>query len=354
MSRLVSRDRELSSVETIVANAVTPPSSSDDKATNNVTARLYNSNPVKSSVTVINNSLRQGVGLGTRPSKRIHSLSEREPENAPSSPAKFETSPHYPMDKNPPQTSNRLTGEAESEERENQLTHGTTRIPKNVTKFDPQSDTSNSAGGGSLSGIGAKRRGHDYSESASGISLDVEDDMEDAVSDGSGKALRIRENDAYLPSLTMGGYVSGSESGQSDEDRGAAAMLQRRNRRGQRARQQIWEKKYGSRAKHLQKLRDSQGGRDDGWDYRRGAREERPRPQHHLRDTGSATRLFDPMKGATASEPVALAQNRGKSQPKQLADSNVGLHPSWEAARRAKTNMQLGGSTFAGQKLTFN
>ncbi|RDA84306.1 hypothetical protein CP532_4804 [Ophiocordyceps camponoti-leonardi (nom. inval.)] len=66
-----------------------------------------------------------------------------------------------------------------------------------------------------------------------------------------------------LPSL-MGGYVSGSESA-SDIDEAKP-----KPRRGQRARQAIWEKKYGSSAKHLQKP-SRKDERDAGWDMRRGA-----------------------------------------------------------------------------------
>ncbi len=64
-------------------------------------------------------------------------------------------------------------------------------------------------------------------------------------------------NSAFLPSL-MGGYISGSESA-SDID---VAPPTRKNRRGQRARQAIWEKKYGEKAKHHQKAKDT---RNSGW-----------------------------------------------------------------------------------------
>ncbi|KAG5942555.1 hypothetical protein E4U53_007218 [Claviceps sorghi] len=60
----------------------------------------------------------------------------------------------------------------------------------------------------------------------------------------------------FLPSL-MGGYISGSESASDIED------ARPKKRRGQRARQAIWEQKYGSSAKHLQKP-SHKGGRDSG------------------------------------------------------------------------------------------
>lgn len=70
---------------------------------------------------------------------------------------------------------------------------------------------------------------------------------------------------AFLPTL-MGGYISNSESEASDLD---IAPSLKKNRRGQRARQAIWEKKYGEKAKHFSK--PQQNTRDLGWDARRGA-----------------------------------------------------------------------------------
>ncbi|KAJ1324789.1 BUD22 [Microdochium nivale] len=72
---------------------------------------------------------------------------------------------------------------------------------------------------------------------------------------------------AFLPTL-MGGYLSNSESEASDLD---MAPSLKKNRRGQRARQAIWEKKFGDKAKHFSKPQASQNARDLGWDPRRGA-----------------------------------------------------------------------------------
>ncbi|KAF2965333.1 hypothetical protein GQX73_g8215 [Xylaria multiplex] len=108
---------------------------------------------------------------------------------------------------------------------------------------------------------------------------DDSDDSEDEALAPPSKKARVKAvkpasfntgNSAFLPSL-MGGYVSGSESA-SDVD---VAPPTRKNRRGQRARQAIWEKKYGEKAKHHQKEKDP---RDSGWDMKRGAVDDTTKP----------------------------------------------------------------------------
>ncbi|KAL6865705.1 hypothetical protein ACO1O0_001801 [Amphichorda felina] len=146
----------------------------------------------------------------------------------------------------------------------------------------------------------------------------------------------------FLPSL-MGGYVSGSESA-SDVD-----IAPPKKRRGQRARQAIWEKKYGASAKHLQetqKKKGKGGGRDSGWDMRRGAVDGE--------DQGRRT----PWKKGVAN-PFAKRTRDGEGggaaqeKPRPVKKDNEGpLHPSWEAAKKAKDAQKALG--FSGQKVVFD
>ena len=153
----------------------------------------------------------------------------------------------------------------------------------------------------------------------------------------------ITKNTSFLPSLTMGGYISGSGSDIDDVD-----LAPKKNRRGQRARQQIWEQKYGVKAKHLQK----QGGstsRDD-WDPKRGAvegnarkrgtfgRERRSSPDHTVAGAHSA--------GSGRSKPV-------KDVKKIRRDDQGSLHPSWQAAKKAKEKKEAP-VAFQGKKITFD
>ncbi|KAI1100626.1 Bud-site selection protein [Jackrogersella minutella] len=161
-------------------------------------------------------------------------------------------------------------------------------------------------------------------------------------------------NSAFLPSL-MGGYISGSESEASDLDVGPP---ERKNRRGQRARQAIWEKKYKDKAKHVQNQQKAQG-RDQGWDMKRGAVGD---------DEGSnkpwKKGIHNPFENPHI-HPERQRQMQGTSQtedrdflekpkPKLVPqrDDTGTLHPSWAAAKKAKEGNQK--IAFQGRKVVFD
>lgn len=168
-----------------------------------------------------------------------------------------------------------------------------------------------------------------------------------------------RPGEVYaLPSL-MGGYISGSESA-SDVDVAAP-----KKRRGQRARQAIAEKKYGSGAKHLQQQQNKRqkgGGRDAGWDMKRGAVGEGEGDQS--RRTPWKRGVTNPFlhgkqglqKGGNSGgsgEFRARETNPDETKPKPGKRDDEGvLHPSWEAKKRKAKESQ--GATFTGQKIVFD
>lgn len=134
----------------------------------------------------------------------------------------------------------------------------------------------------------------------------------------------------------LGGYVSGSESASDIE------VEAPKKRRGQRARQKIWEKKYGSGAKHLHEQKNA--SRDSGWDMKRGAVDGD--------DQGRRT----PWKKGV-SNPFAKGSREGsakeaKPQKIRSRDDEGQLHASWEAAKKAKEAQK--GAAFAGSKITFD
>ncbi|KAF5667762.1 bud22 family [Fusarium circinatum] len=142
----------------------------------------------------------------------------------------------------------------------------------------------------------------------------------------------------FLPTL-MGGYISGSESA-SDIDVAPA-----KKRRGQRARQAIWEKKFGNKAKHLQKPAwETQRGRDSGWDGKRGAVEPGDGPRTPWKK-GIRNPLAARQGGSAESKPEV-------KRPPPKKDDEGTLHPSWAARKQAKDAEKT--AAFAGSKITFD
>ncbi|KAI0198532.1 Bud-site selection protein [Astrocystis sublimbata] len=176
---------------------------------------------------------------------------------------------------------------------------------------------------------------------------------------------------AFLPSL-MGGYISGSESA-SDVD---VAPPVRKNRRGQRARQAIWDKKYGEKAKHHSKETDS---RNQGWDMKRGAVDGdtakpwkqgisnpfeksnvHPSRQRQMQGDGERQARAQGSKDIRERRPPRQQDNgnsnfqaeKPKPKPPPSRDDTGPLHPSWAAAKKAKEGVAK--VEFKGKKVTFD
>ncbi|KAK1779709.1 Bud-site selection protein [Copromyces sp. CBS 386.78] len=240
-------------------------------------------------------------------------------------------------------------------------------------------------------------------EEQSGDEQEEDDDDDDEDSDNSGidaapskkkskssstantqKLQNFTMDSTFLPTL-MGGYISGSESA-SDVD----IAPSRKNRRGQRARQAIWEKKFKEEAKHLKK---QQNARDAGWDMKRGAiaSDGKPWKKGSLLDRksngkdggeeggedkgGDAAQTGGAGAGAAAAATRGGDRGRGGSRggrggssfgagrsdaapapparaPKKRDDSGP-LHPSWEAKKKAKEKEMMS-APFQGKKITFD
>jgi hypothetical protein len=168
----------------------------------------------------------------------------------------------------------------------------------------------------------------------------------------------------FLPSLMMGGYYSGSDSDdggdaypQSGKD--LLQPKQRKNRRGQRARQEIAEKKYGKNANHLKKLAANEvQSRDAGWDARKGATEGRDRGRgfgNRMGGRGTNRRLTGANGDAVVGRRDFGAGNhqvQAKAQEKEKKEGP--LHPSWEAAKKRKEQGLGKTAAFVGKKVTFD
>lgn len=154
----------------------------------------------------------------------------------------------------------------------------------------------------------------------------------------------------------MGGYYSGSSSGGSDiED--TTNNKQRKNRRGQRARQKIAEMKFGAAAKHVAKQKNG-GQRNAGWDPKRGAtatdggRFNAKGRVRIVRPENSSGKGFTTAGATGANGDVLGARKR------EVVVKDGPMHPSWEAARKrkeqgSKISIDTKGGGI-GKKITFD
>ncbi|GAA6035729.1 hypothetical protein JCM8097_005672 [Rhodosporidiobolus ruineniae] len=198
---------------------------------------------------------------------------------------------------------------------------------------------------------------------------------------------------SFLPSLAAG-YVSYSDSDGEDakwvkdaerEDKKG----QRKNRRGQRARQAIWEKKFGSAANHVvkavggkpvpmskikeHKAKRAASGGANGASSDRPARPPRPErdpnePFNPLHSRGGSTnpnaqslganqRSFGGgfrTGGAGGAGPAATGGAALAPAVAAAAPSGEKMHPSWEAKRKQKEAMLAIGSAPQGKKVVFD
>jgi hypothetical protein len=147
---------------------------------------------------------------------------------------------------------------------------------------------------------------------------------------------------AFVPSLTMGGYWSGSESEAEDFEDGPP----KKNRRGQRARQAIAEKKFGKGAKHLQGQENAgKNDRNAGWDAKRGATD-RTGPR-------GARGGFRGGRFERPGHDRGVRSDAAEPPKKKHRDDQGSLHPSWEAAKKAKEAKKVT-AAFEGKKISFD
>ncbi|USP79586.1 hypothetical protein yc1106_06860 [Curvularia clavata] len=152
---------------------------------------------------------------------------------------------------------------------------------------------------------------------------------------------------AFIPALSHAAYFSGSESEASDLD---VDMAPRKNRRGQRARQKLAELKYGQKAKHLEKAQ-----RTATFDPKRGAVSGTDKRQRRGKPMGPG-----PQQSGGNAEP--LGERNDKKDRKMgigaKRDDKGELHPSWQAAKKAKESTKLkidvSGTKPAGKKVVFD
>ncbi|WVQ94448.1 hypothetical protein IAU59_001527 [Kwoniella sp. CBS 9459] len=159
------------------------------------------------------------------------------------------------------------------------------------------------------------------------------------------KAQKVEKGDItssmFLPSLATG-FTRGDED-DSDPDMdydpdgviGKQGVV-RKNRRGQRARQAIWEKKYGKNAKHVVKARTEEETKSAHKAQREFDKRGKPEGMKG-RDGGWGNRSGRPTFGPGPA--AAGGAGSGAPRPKAQEEQKKNLHPSWEAARLRKQKM---------------
>ncbi|ODQ67823.1 Bud-site selection protein [Nadsonia fulvescens var. elongata DSM 6958] len=139
-----------------------------------------------------------------------------------------------------------------------------------------------------------------------------------------------------LPALASG-YFSGASDNEDDFNPDADNVVKevtekRKNRRGQRARQKIWEAKYGKNAAHVKKEGERKyheaKQRQEDFEAREARRERE-----------------------NALKAIAIDENPALKKLEEKKVKNA-THPSWEAKKKLKEMQKT--ASFSGKKITFD
>ncbi|KEQ95178.1 hypothetical protein AUEXF2481DRAFT_239678 [Aureobasidium subglaciale EXF-2481] len=303
-----------------------PPISDISKA--NVIARLCNSNPVKEALPPLLKDIQKALGVEVKDVKegkkrlRAKDIEKQKQEE---------------QAKTQPPKSSRHAAEPESGD----ISMGEPNDESDIEQRTKRKQIPESTGNGSDDEFA------EFDDRLAGSS-DSEDEAQTSPSrspspESDAPPVRATKagTSAFVPSLTMGGYWSGSESEAEDFEDGPP----KKNRRGQRARQAIAEKKFGKSAKHLQNQeKANKSDRNSGWDAKRGATDR----------TGPRG-----ARGAPRGRFERPGQDRGvrgdAAEPpkKKHRDDQGPIHPSWEAAKKAKEAKKVT-AVFEGKKISFD
>ncbi|KAH7322098.1 Bud-site selection protein [Rhizoctonia solani] len=164
----------------------------------------------------------------------------------------------------------------------------------------------------------------------------------------------------FLPSLATG-FIRGDSDGSDIED--ADAAPERKNRRGQRARKAIWEKKYGKNANHVKKAREEAVVRGRGRGRGRGGFSAGTGRGGYSAADGRGGAHGTSRGGAPAGRggrfrpppaPLPTTQDSGWQQrPPKKEKEDKPIHPSWIAKQKLKSKESIGAAP-QGKKIVFD
>ncbi|OAX38757.1 Bud-site selection protein [Rhizopogon vinicolor AM-OR11-026] len=135
---------------------------------------------------------------------------------------------------------------------------------------------------------------------------------------------------AFLPSLSVG-FVRGDSDTDYSDSEGKAADGVKKNRRGQRARRAIWEKKFGRHANHVMKQKDISRGSHRSHTPSGAAAIHKDQRQYRSGrgDSGGA-----PFAGGRSRIPDKNRSDFSASRTSSTHKEEKSLHPSWEAKKK--------------------
>lgn len=171
--------------------------------------------------------------------------------------------------------------------------------------------------------------------------------------DPKGKSKALAES-TFLPSLSVGFTRGDSDASDLSDAETNVADGVRKNRRGQRARRAIWEKKYGGNANHVKKEREVAAQNP-----RRNFKKLDSNKKDHSRTSiprnranpGARTSFNAPASDkGWARSPVGDMGTDAQARQKD----DKPLHPSWEAKRRLKEKLNPSIVPGQGKKITFS
>uniref|UniRef100_A0A060T911 ARAD1D07524p n=1 Tax=Blastobotrys adeninivorans TaxID=409370 RepID=A0A060T911_BLAAD len=172
---------------------------------------------------------------------------------------------------------------------------------------------------------GTEKSANESKKRKSSSQDDDDNDNEDDSDDESGDSESDNPDPFFLPTLATG-YISGSDD-EDDVDPNDSVVRQatsaRKNRRGQRARQKIWEQKYGRRAKHIVKQKQENYEKQKAKQERQERREQKR---------------------------LKMEEERKQVQQQKAKEfDSKPLHPSWEAKKKVSAPVK-----FEGKKMKFD
>lgn len=159
------------------------------------------------------------------------------------------------------------------------------------------------------------------------------------------------QQSTFLPSLSAG-FVRGA-SDDSDFDGMAAATGDidfKKNRRGQRARRAIWEKKYGRNANHKKKELEHRGASSSGKERQHGGAASGQHRDAPTRRQAGGNAVTHAQHNVNQHANAAVQPARIPAQGREERS----LHPSWEAKRKLKEKESASIVPSRGQKIKFS